>query len=207
MAHQFGSHAQFMVAGADGQAVSLFHCYQYLEKALHVHVKANGVGTCDPAYVLQRLRTLAEDDFLSAYTWDKGGRYEGRDWTPSLATDAVVVMKMYVCRSDELLPKEYFEDRPFARAHFIESVPPEGRDAVRGRFLIVRMDDDPPHFCVVANGEWWETLPGPANAFQAVALFLYAIKTKKSGYLGTGISLGKTIEDVFGSGVGGMGDD
>ncbi|CAM9342453.1 unnamed protein product [Choristocarpus tenellus] len=172
---------------------------QYLEKALHVGVGvgATGVGS-GAGYVLQRLRTLAEDDFLSTFIWDKGGRYGGRDWGPQLATDAAVVMHVYVCSSDDLLSKEYPEDRPFSRAHFMETPPVRGEENLRGRFLLMKMGEQPPHFSVVANGEFWEALPGPANVFQAVALFLYSIKTKKSGYLGTGISLAKTIEDVFG---------
>jgi hypothetical protein len=36
---------------------------------------------------------------------------------------------------------------------------------------------------VVANGEIWEVAPGRLNTFQAIALFLYALKTLKSGYL------------------------
>lgn len=33
--------------------------------------------------------------------------------------------------------------------------------------------------------------------YQAIALFLYSIKINKSGYLGTGISISKTLKEIF----------
>lgn len=47
--------------------------FQHLEEALYVTAGAGAAGIGNPAYVLERLRVLAEDDFMSAFVYDKGG--------------------------------------------------------------------------------------------------------------------------------------
>lgn len=38
----------------------------------------------------------------------------------------------------------------------------------------------------------------PPSGTQAIALFFYAIKTHKSSYLGTGISVADIVREIFG---------
>lgn len=201
MATQFGNQPEFLVRGNDGQPVSLFQKYQHLAEALHVTTGAGAgaaAGVGNPSYVLQRLKDLAEDDFLSAFVYDKGYcPEEDREWTEDLPTDAAIVMRFFVCCADNWLPREWAQDRPFARQHFVDRQPCSS-DALPGRYFLARSEPVyPPHFFVVANQEVWQALPGPTNVFQAIALFLYSIKTKKSGYLGTGIGISKVLTEIF----------
>ncbi|CAM9458725.1 unnamed protein product [Ascophyllum nodosum] len=200
MAVQFGHQAEFWVKGPDGNPVSLFLMYQHLEEALQVTAGSGVPGVGNPAYVLERLKVLAEDDFMSAFDYDNGGMYPaGRDWSEELPTDAAVVMRLFVCCSDDLLPRQWDKDRPFARQHLVDRQPCKS-DALPGRFFLTRNDAlHPPYYLVVADEEVWHALPGPTNVFQAIALFFYAIKTHKSGYLGTGISVASIMREMFGS--------
>eukprot|EP00903_Cladosiphon_okamuranus_P015284 g14124.t1 len=201
MATQFSSQQDFWVQGADGQPTSLFREYQALEEALHVTAGAGtaGSGNGNPAYVLARLRVLSDDEFMSAFEYAGGGGYPAnREWRPDLPTDAAIVMRLFVCCSDELLPRGWEDDRPFARQFFVDREPSR-EDALPGRYFLARNEQlHPPHFFVVANQEKWNTLPGSTNVFQAIALFFYAIKTHKSSYLGTGISVAHIVQEIFG---------
>ncbi|CAN0454134.1 unnamed protein product, partial [Ectocarpus sp. 12 AP-2014] len=109
---------------------------QVLEEALHV-TAGSGTGVAaggNPAYVLSRLSVLSEDDFMSAFDYAGGGGYPaGRDWAADLPTDAAIVMKLFVCCSDKLLPRDWEEDRPFARQFFVDRAP-SSQDALPGRW-------------------------------------------------------------------------
>lgn len=73
---------------------------------------------------------------LSQYglTWGGGGRYPaGMEWSENLPTDAAVVMKLFVCCSDGLMPKQWETDRPFARQHLVDRQPLKS-DAEPGRY-------------------------------------------------------------------------
>ena len=56
----------------------------------------------------------------------------GRDWSEELPTDAAVVMRLFVCCSDDLLPRQWDKDRPFARQHLVDRQPCKS-DALPGR--------------------------------------------------------------------------
>lgn len=63
-----------------------------------------------------------------------GGRYPaGMEWSENLPTDAAVVMKLFVCCSDGLMPKQWETDRPFARQHLVDRQPLKS-DAEPGRY-------------------------------------------------------------------------
>lgn len=51
----------------------VFLMFQHLEEALQVTAGSGVVSVGVPAYVLERLRVLAEDDFMSAFDYDRGG--------------------------------------------------------------------------------------------------------------------------------------
>ncbi|CAM9481861.1 unnamed protein product [Ectocarpus sp. 12 AP-2014] len=202
MAQQLSTDRDFYVQGNDGQQTSLFREYQVLEEALHV-TAGSGTGVAaggNPAYVLSRLSVLSEDDFMSAFDYAGGGGYPaGRDWAADLPTDAAIVMKLFVCCSDKLLPRDWEEDRPFARQFFVDRAP-SSQDALPGRFFLTRKEVlHPPHFFVVADQAHWHALPGSTNVFQAIALFFHAIKTRKSSYLGPGISVANIVNEMFGA--------
>ncbi|CAM9366372.1 unnamed protein product [Ectocarpus sp. 4 AP-2014] len=202
MAQQLSTDRDFYVQGNDGQQTSLFREYQVLEEALHV-TAGSGTGVAaggNPAYVLSRLSVLSEDDFMSAFDYAGGGGYPaGRDWAADLPTDAAIVMKLFVCCSDKLLPRDWEEDRPFARQFFVDRAP-SSQDALPGRFFLTRTEVlHPPHFFVVADQAYWHALPGSTNVFQAIALFFHAIKTRKSSYLGPGISVANIVNEMFGA--------
>lgn len=58
------------------QSTTLMRCQrslsQRLEEALQVTTGSGAAGVGNPAYVLLRLKALAEDDFLSSFVYDKG---------------------------------------------------------------------------------------------------------------------------------------
>lgn len=55
-----------------------------------------------------------------------------REWGPDLPTDAAIVMRLFVCCSDDLLPRAWEDDRPFARQFFVDREPSR-EDALPGR--------------------------------------------------------------------------
>ncbi len=64
-----------------------------------------------PAYVLQRLKTLADDGYLGAFSWEAGGRYNGQAWTTDLPTDAEIAMHVFCCWGDALLSRQHPDDQ------------------------------------------------------------------------------------------------
>ncbi|RHZ10888.1 hypothetical protein DYB26_012565 [Aphanomyces astaci] len=149
------------------------------------------------AYAIHRLQTLGEDGFLGPYRWDSGGKWKGKPWTKDamLPSDAELIMNLFCAMLDDVLPATSDTDRPFRRAHYAPS-PPTKSASIRGMFLIFCSQVSPPNFKVIANGAVWEILPGKTNVFQAIVLFLHAVKTYKSGHLGN-INLHVLLEEIF----------
>ncbi len=65
----------------------------------------------NPAYVLQRLKTLADDGYLGAFSWEAGGRYNRRAWATDLPTDAEIAMHVFCCWGDALLSRQHPDDQ------------------------------------------------------------------------------------------------
>ncbi|KAF0686122.1 Aste57867_22087 [Aphanomyces stellatus] len=149
------------------------------------------------AYAIQRLQTLGEDGFLGPYRWDSGGKWKGKPWTKEslLPSDAELIMNLFCAMLDDVLPATCDTDRPFRRAHYAPS-PPTKSASIRGMFLIFCSQSMPPNFKVIANGTVWEIVPGKTNVFQAIVLFLHAVKQFKSGHLGN-INLHVLLEEIF----------
>ncbi|KAG5178408.1 hypothetical protein JKP88DRAFT_188511 [Tribonema minus] len=193
---------------ATGAPVNLLDLYQDLERVLLV--------SADPGYVYERLQQLAADAQLGGVRWDGGGAHAGAPWSPALPTDAELVMHVFVCRCNELLartPAERLDGAPFA-SRFYDEVPAAALDPgrYRSRVVLVRTDvrgggggagggggngGGAPHYQVVAGGEVWTVPAGRLNVFQAIALFLWAVKRFKSGYLGDVNLRHEVLDDVF----------
>ncbi|ETW05861.1 hypothetical protein H310_03519 [Aphanomyces invadans] len=173
------------------QNVHLLREYETLMKYFDVKEEYSS------AYAIQRLQTLGEDGFLGPYRWDSGGKWKGKPWTKDsmLPSDAELIMNLFCAMLDDVLPATCDTDRPFRRTHYAPS-PPTKSASIRGMFLIFCSQVSPPNFKVIANGAVWEILPGKTNVFQAIVLFLHAVKTYKSGHLGN-INLHVLLEEIF----------
>ncbi|RHY32363.1 hypothetical protein DYB32_003159 [Aphanomyces invadans] len=154
------------------QNVHLLREYETLMKYFDVKEEYSS------AYAIQRLQTLGEDGFLGPYRWDSGGKWKGKPWTKDsmLPSDAELIMNLFCAMLDDVLPATCDTDRPFRRTHYAPS-PPTKSASIRGMFLIFCSQVSPPNFKVIANGAVWEILPGKTNVFQAIVLFLHAVKT------------------------------
>ncbi|KAH9101884.1 hypothetical protein AeMF1_021439 [Aphanomyces euteiches] len=173
--------------------IHLLREYETLMKYFDVKEEYN------TTYAIERLQTLGEDGFLGPYRWDSGGKWKGKPWTKEsmLPSDAELIMNLFCAMLDDVLPATCDTDRPFRRAHYAPS-PPTKSASIRGMFLIFCSQTTPPNFKVIANGAVWEILPGKTNVFQAIVLFLHAVKQFKSGHLGN-INLHVLLEEIFDS--------
>ncbi|CCI41843.1 unnamed protein product [Albugo candida] len=148
-------------------------------------------------YVLERLILLSKDRNLNRYRWKSGFSWKGKQWTESLPSDAEILMNVFCCMLDNLLPADNERDRPFWKSYFLNKglwVPLSSR--FRNRICLVQTVSNPPHFKVMAKGTVYEVVPGEENCFHAIIVFLHAVKKMKAGYLES-INLHRVLDHVF----------
>uniref|UniRef100_K3X6G3 Transmembrane protein n=1 Tax=Globisporangium ultimum (strain ATCC 200006 / CBS 805.95 / DAOM BR144) TaxID=431595 RepID=K3X6G3_GLOUD len=148
-------------------------------------------------YVLERLIMLSKDRSLDRYRWSKGSTWKGKEWSDSLPSDAEILMNVFCCMMDNMLPADSERDRPFWKSYFLSKGPRRPfTPSVRSRLFVVRTVGRPPHFKVLARAGVREIVPGEENCFHAIVVFLHAVKKMKAGYLES-INLHRIIEQVF----------
>lgn len=127
-------------------------------------------------YVLERLILLSKDRNLNRYRWKSGFSWKGwskrlqvlvfnklslgKQWTESLPSDAEILMNVFCCMLDNLLPADNERDRPFWKSYFLNKglwVPLSSR--FRNRICLVQTVSNPPHFKVMAKGTVYEVVP------------------------------------------------
>eukprot|EP00753_Platysulcus_tardus_P019714 PLAT7467.1.p1 GENE.PLAT7467.1~~PLAT7467.1.p1 ORF type:complete len:349 (+),score=165.94 PLAT7467.1:384-1430(+) len=144
-------------------------------------------------YVISRVRELAADGCMGSFRFDAGGRWRLRDWSGKKhPTDAQLVMHIFFSYLESLVGSAVL------KKHFVET--PQRPDSVRSRPLIYLSQQSPPHFkVVVGKAKAWDAIPGAANCFHAMVLFLYQLKLTKSGYLGNMDLSEDLLAEVFDS--------
>jgi hypothetical protein len=53
------------------------------------------LGSTSREYLVQRIKDLAEGEYMSAFRWNGGGRWKDKDWTPEFPTDSQVSADHY----------------------------------------------------------------------------------------------------------------
>ncbi|DAZ99052.1 TPA: hypothetical protein N0F65_010938 [Lagenidium giganteum] len=148
-------------------------------------------------YVLDRLILLSKDRNLDRFRWDKGAAWKGKDWSESMPTDAEILMNVFCCVLDNMLPAENERDRPFWKNYFLAKPPRlPFASSVRSRLYLVQTKARPPHFKVLVRGAVRDIVPGEENCFHAMVVFLHAVKKTKAGHLES-INLHRVLDRVF----------
>ncbi|TYZ61175.1 hypothetical protein PybrP1_012391 [[Pythium] brassicae (nom. inval.)] len=148
-------------------------------------------------YVLERLIMLSKDRSLDRYRWNKGSAWKGKEWSESLPSDAEVLMNVFCCMMDNMLPADSERDRPFWKSYFLGKGPRRPfTPSIRSRLFVVRTVGRPPHFKILAKAAVREIVPGEDNLFHAIVVYLHALKRMKAGYLES-INLHEIIDAVF----------
>eukprot|EP00744_Colponema_vietnamica_P012731 GILI01017864.1.p1 GENE.GILI01017864.1~~GILI01017864.1.p1 ORF type:complete len:285 (-),score=89.00 GILI01017864.1:48-875(-) len=129
-------------------------------------------------YVRLRLAQLAGSPALTLYKHNGG---DPNDWHPGLPTDAHILIHVICVTLTSFIGRNFFEQ------HFIpyDRKPPAQRDDKYVAFLQTKPESATPHLNIVSGSQVWTIPEGPFNVFQAFCLFLYHVKTKMGGSIGT----------------------
>nr|CCA25395.1 conserved hypothetical protein [Albugo laibachii Nc14]CCA25468.1 conserved hypothetical protein [Albugo laibachii Nc14] len=196
MVQHFAKHPYFY---SSKRAVYLLDEHMSFEKYLKVgDPSSTAYASLDrQQYVLERLILLSKDRNLNRYRWNSGFSWKGKQWTESLPSDTEILMNVFCCMLDNLLPADNERDRSFWKSYFLNKglwVPLSSR--FRNRICLVQTVSNPPHFKVMAKGTVYEVVPGEENCFHAIIVFLHTVKKMKAGYLES-INLHRVLDHVF----------
>ena len=133
-------------------------------------------------YVIERLHELALTSSMSGYSNKSGGGFRGDVWSPRHPTDARILAYLFfrmLSAGNNLTKDPKFTLLPEILREF-----PDPVTRVPDLYFYQR---NPPssietHYEVIVDGDSWPAWPGSENVFSAVAMFLYALKTKKKGF-------------------------
>jgi hypothetical protein len=152
-------------------------------------------------YVLDRLRQLAAGKTLSAYEWNGGGKWRGKNWSSdSLPTDAQIILHLFVTKLNFLISHKAHESgmrvgaTPFRNRYLI--ITPQVPDPKNKDVLIWIQRRNPVHIKVVVGKEVWEVAPGSNNLFHALVLYIYAVAKEERGVIEM-VSLHQTLPDLI----------
>lgn len=115
-------------------------------------------------YVLERLILLSKDRNLDRYKWNQGASsWKGSRWSDhvhDLPVDAEILMNLFCCMLDNMLPAESQRDRPFRKSYFLSKGPRRPfTSSVRSRLFLVQTVSRPPHFKALVKGRVREIVP------------------------------------------------
>lgn len=84
----------------------------------------------------------------------------GKEWSESLPSDAEVLMNVFCCMMDNMLPADSERDRPFWKSYFLGKGPRRPfTPSIRSRLFVVRTVGRPPHFKILARANVREIVP------------------------------------------------
>ena len=137
-------------------------------------------------YVIQRIKALAESQYLSGHFGDKGDRYKDREWNSEMPSDNQIIMHVLGIWLSYFMghkkPNERI-DNQFKMKYLSQSKEPvlgENTD-----YLICI--EDWSRFYIIAriknNIERFWAFPGRDSMYSALTLFFYIIKEKASNLL------------------------
>lgn len=130
----------------------------------------------------------------------------GKEWSESLPSDAEILMNVFCCMMDNMLPADNERDRPFWKSYFLGKGPRRPfTPSIRSRLFVVRTVGRPPHFKILAKAAVREIVPvrcvcvcdgcdhsrltrvrhrcvvqGEDNLFHAIVVYLHALKRMKA---------------------------
>eukprot|EP01097_Dermamoeba_algensis_P002126 TRINITY_DN1845_c0_g1_i2.p1 TRINITY_DN1845_c0_g1~~TRINITY_DN1845_c0_g1_i2.p1 ORF type:complete len:352 (+),score=76.72 TRINITY_DN1845_c0_g1_i2:784-1839(+) len=142
----------------------------------------NVIGSTSREYVIKRIQELAQGAYLSAFKWNGGGVWKGKEWTPELPTDSQILIHLFCTYMDFLLLQDPLSEiKPFTYKYFI-CFPdtPEGKSS---SVLIHQSHIHPPDFEVVYAKEKWRPDQGRNNLFHTLIFFIHCIAQKFDGYI------------------------
>lgn len=136
-------------------------------------------------YIVQRIKELAKGSCISAYRWNSGGTWKGRDWDQDLPSDAQMVMHVLCTYLDSHMPNPRFPDgRTFSLQYFIKHPDKPDLKKTDVHMCIYQASIDPPHFKILTKEGTIEVPKGRNNLFHAIVVFLHYIKTHENSMLG-----------------------
>jgi len=148
---------------SDLQMVSNTHLSQDIRRVIpYLEVGSNH------GYFVQRLRTLAQEGYLSSYIWNGGENYNGQKWSKQYPTDTAILIHIFSCWMDNHMPPDpsagpdarAFSDRFILRAKSLVKqkekmkINPNSKKkvafpvSVRVPVSVVEFSEDPPEYYV-----------------------------------------------------------
>jgi len=137
-------------------------------------------------YLVQRVKSLADGTYLTGYSWNAGGKWNDKNWSTELPTDAQIVAHIF---ATYLELKLQFISLPGRNSSSLFVVCPDSPDNVKTQLFIYQSTINPPHFDIYhfpEGSKVAERCPvekGSENLFTALVLFIYLINKYHMGYL------------------------
>lgn len=144
-------------------------------------------------YVVSRIKELAKGGCISEYSWNSGGKFQGKDWDSHLPSDANLMMSLLAAYFDSQLPPMSLIEpgaQPFTSTYFVQT-PSKVDNKMKDSFFIYQDSIHPPNFQFCVGSDKYEVSKGRNNFFHTVLLFLLHVKVKEHGMLGR-INLGRS---------------
>lgn len=147
--------------------------------------------TTNQEYLVKRIRQLSQGGCMSDFCWNKGGKYNGKDWNDSLPTDSAIIMHLLATYLDiQLIPLPNAPDiKPFSGYHYVKFTDkyPKLSDST---IFIHQVTEKPPHYRVVVKETIYELAKGYNNLFHTILFFLYHMNLIGQGMMGR-VNLGR----------------
>ncbi|XP_064392312.1 transmembrane protein 209-like [Halichondria panicea] len=144
-------------------------------------------------YLVSRTQELSKGTNLSAFHWDSGGSWRGKQWNQSLPSDSQIVMHLFCTYMDSQFPPnpQYPADgKAFSSRHFMKA-PDKTSGLKKVDVCIYQESLNPPDYQILLKEKRIELSKGRNNMLNAIAVFLYCVKTHFKSTLGS-VHLDKT---------------
>ena len=154
-------------------------------------------------YCLQRLLVLGSRDGMAVYTWNGGATTatgSSPAWSTALPTDAHILFAAFLTFLSDIYPL-------LISLHYLDDSVPVPAQAKRKGGLVMHQARPhsmaPYYWLEVVEGEVggvgreWRVDPGRSNVEQCLALFVWVVKTRMDGRIGS-IRLGDRIMEGLG---------
>ena len=168
--------------------------WKQLAKYTRVRPTASPDSAQSALYSFHRLLQLGQRDGLSLYLWNSGAAIDGREWAPPLPSDAALACHAFwTFLSDfhPLVASTHFVDEGVAMADAKMgkvtrvAVMHQCRSWTLAPYYMLLVEADAAAGKGAEEAREWRCEPGRSNLFQAVALFVWVIKTRAGGRIGS----------------------
>lgn len=132
----------------------------------------------DTEYLINRIKEFVKDNCWKNFFWNNGLNSSNVRWNPTLPTDAILTMDIFLTFLDlRLICNSLFRTsyRPFTETHFTTSLDNIPKD---NKYVIVYQESIyPPHYNLIVHQTMYKMPTGESNVFYTIVFLLYCMDT------------------------------